>query len=46
MSPWEPSLEFICPGCGEEISESIKEVPNYDVLADRESDARGYANQA
>jgi hypothetical protein len=39
MSPQEPSLEFVCPRCGATITETIEEVPSYDVLADRESDA-------
>jgi uncharacterized protein with PIN domain len=45
MSPREPSLEFVCPRCGATITETIEEVPSYDVLADRESDAQGYAEQ-
>lgn len=45
MSPREPSLEFVCPRCGATIAETIEEVPSYDVLADRESDAQGYAEQ-
>lgn len=42
MSPQESSLEFVCPRCGDTINETIEEVPSYDVLADRESDAQGY----
>ncbi len=45
MSAQEPSLEFVCPRCGDTISETIEEVPSYDVLADRESDAQGYVEQ-
>ncbi|CAN7728762.1 hypothetical protein [Mesorhizobium sp. LjRoot246] len=45
MSPREPSLEFVCPRCGATITETIEEVPSYDVQADRESDAQGYAEQ-
>ncbi|RFC65852.1 hypothetical protein [Mesorhizobium denitrificans] len=45
MSPREPSLEFVCPRCGATITETIDEVPSYDVQADRESDAQGYAEQ-
>lgn len=45
MSPREPSLEFVCPRCGLTISETIEEVPSYDVLADRETDAQGYVEQ-
>jgi len=45
MSPQEPSLEFVCPRCGDTISETIEEVPSYDLLADRESDAQGYVEQ-
>ncbi len=45
MSPPEPSLEFACPRCGATITETIEEVPGYDVMADRESDAQGYAEQ-
>ena len=45
MSPREPSLEFVCPRCGATIAETIEEVPSYDVLADRESDAQGYTEQ-
>jgi hypothetical protein len=45
MSPREPSLEFVCPRCGATITETIDEVPSYDVRADRESDAQGYAEQ-
>lgn len=45
MSPREPSLELVCPRCGATIAETIEEVPSYDVLADRESDAQGYAEQ-
>lgn len=42
----QPSLEFLCPGCGATIREIIDEVPSYDAMADRESDAQGYAEQA
>jgi len=45
MSPPEPSLEFVCPRCGAAISETIEDVPSYDVLADREADAQGYVEQ-
>ena len=45
MPRLEPSLEFICPRCGARIIETIEEVPSYDLLADRESDAQGYAEQ-
>jgi hypothetical protein len=45
MSAREPSLEFVCPRCGDTISETIEDVPGYDVLAERESDAQGYAEQ-
>lgn len=45
MSSREPSLEFVCPRCGAAITETIEEVPGYDALADRESDAQGYAEQ-
>jgi hypothetical protein len=45
MSPREPSLEFVCPRCGAPITETLEEVPSYDVLADRESDAQGYVEQ-
>lgn len=45
MESGQPSLEFMCPECGATISETIEEVPSYDVLADRESDAQGYAEQ-
>lgn len=46
MSPPEPSLEFVCPRCGAAISETIEEVPSYDVLADRASDAQGYGHSS
>ena len=42
----QPSLEFVCPQCGATITETIEEVPSYDVLADRESGAQGYAEQS
>ena len=45
MESGQPSLEFMCPECGATISETIEEVPSYDVLADRESDAQGHAEQ-
>ena len=45
MSPREPSFEFVCPRCEAEISETIEDVPSYDVLVDRESDAQGYVEQ-
>jgi hypothetical protein len=45
MSAQEPSLEFVCPRCGDTISETVEEVPSYDVSADRESDAEGYVEQ-
>lgn len=42
----QPSLEFVCPGCGATIREIIEEVPSNHATADRESDAQGYAKQA
>lgn len=45
MSPQESTLEFVCPRCGDTISETIEEVPGYDHLADRESDAQGVVEQ-
>lgn len=45
VSPREPSLEFVCPQCGASITETIEDLPSYDVLADRESDAQGYVEQ-
>ncbi|MCT9000450.1 hypothetical protein [Chelativorans intermedius] len=45
MSPREPSLEFVCPRCGATVTEIIEEVPGYNVSADKESDAQGYAEQ-
>lgn len=41
----EPSIEFVCPRCGAAISEPVEEIPSYDILADRESDAQGYVEQ-
>jgi hypothetical protein len=41
----KPSLEFDCPGCGDAIHEIIEEVPCYDAMADRESDAQGFVEQ-
>jgi hypothetical protein len=45
MESGQPSLAFIWPECGSTISETIEEVPSYDALADRESDAKGHAEQ-
>jgi hypothetical protein len=45
MSRREPSLESVCPRCGTTITETIDEVPSYDLQANRESDAQGYAEQ-
>lgn len=45
MSPREPSLEFVCPRCGAAISETIEDVPSYDLMADRGSDAQGHLEQ-
>lgn len=45
MVSQQPSLEFECPGCGFAIHEIIEEVPAYDAMADRESDAQGHAEQ-
>lgn len=41
-----PSVKFVCPGCGAAIHEIIEEVPAYDLMADRESDAQGFVDQA
>jgi len=41
----QPSLEFVCPGCGATVREIIEEIPSYDLMADRESDAQGYVEQ-
>lgn len=38
-------LSLYAPRCGATIAETIEEVPSFDVLADRESDAQGYAEQ-
>lgn len=41
----QPAIEFECPGCGAAIREIVEEVPSYDAMADRESDAQGFAEQ-
>ncbi|RWB51049.1 MAG: hypothetical protein EOQ47_31140 [Mesorhizobium sp.] len=45
MESGQPSLQFMCSGCGATVREIIEEIPSYDLMADRESDAQGYAEQ-
>lgn len=41
-----PSVKFVCSGCGATIQEILEEVPAYDLMADRVSDAQGFVEQA
>ncbi|MBX4938031.1 hypothetical protein [Rhizobium binae] len=41
-----PSVKFVCSGCGATIHTILEEVPPYDLMADRESDAQGFVEQA
>jgi hypothetical protein len=45
MESGQPSLQFMCSGCGATVREIIEEIPSYDLMADRGSDAQGYAEQ-
>lgn len=38
-------MKFVCPGCGAAIHEIVEEVPAYDLLVDRVSDAQGFVDQ-
>lgn len=46
MESGKPSVRFVCSGCGATIREILEEVPAYDLMADRESDAQGFVEQA
>ncbi|GEO84662.1 hypothetical protein GCM10007920_05010 [Ciceribacter naphthalenivorans] len=46
MASTLPAVKFVCSGCGATIHTVLEEVPAYDLMADRESDAQGFVEQA